>query len=168
MGEESTMPPPVSKKADMTARHSARSAGSSPTLKVIQLPIPTAETGSPVAGIRLESAFPASAPSAGAASAAPAPASTARRVARIGLPVPASRKTRAYPIRLEPPRSRRAGRHAPAGRAARMPVRGSNRTAARMPPAATAITTNSAENPQLAWIPAMTGRVEAITEKVTM
>ena len=40
------MPPPASKKAAMTARHSARSSGSSPTLKVIQLPIPTAGTGS--------------------------------------------------------------------------------------------------------------------------
>ena len=55
MGEESTMPPPASKKAAMTARHSARSSGSSPTLKVIQLPIPTAGTGSPVAGMRFES-----------------------------------------------------------------------------------------------------------------
>ena len=53
MGEESTMPPPASKKAAMTARHSVRSSGSSPTLKVIQLPMPTAGTGSPLAGMRL-------------------------------------------------------------------------------------------------------------------
>ena len=86
MGEESTMPPPSSKKAAMTARHSARSSGSSPTLKVIQLPIPTAGTGSPVAGMRLNGASSAEAPSAGAASAAPAPTSTARRVTPMRRP----------------------------------------------------------------------------------
>ena len=83
MGEESTMPPPSSKKAAMTARHSARSSGSPPTLKVIQLPSPTAGTSSPVAGIALAWAFPGPAPNAGAASAVAAPASTARRVARM-------------------------------------------------------------------------------------
>ena len=80
MGEESTMPPPASRKAAMTARHSARSSGSSPTLKVIQLPIPIAGTGSPVAGMRLAGGSAAEAPSAGAASRAPPPTSTARRV----------------------------------------------------------------------------------------
>jgi len=83
MGEESTMPPPASKKAAMTARHSARSSGSSPTLKVIQLPMPIAGTGSPLAGMRLGSTSAAEAPSVGAASAAPAPTSTARRVNRM-------------------------------------------------------------------------------------
>ena len=86
MGEESTMPPPSSKKAAMTARHSARSSGSSPTLKVIQLPIPTAGTGSPLAGMRLDSTSAAEAPSAGAASAAPAPTSTPRRVNSMRRP----------------------------------------------------------------------------------
>ena len=83
IGEESIMPPPASKKAAMTARHSARSTGSPPTLKVIQLPSPTAGTGSPVAGMGFERGFAAAFPSAGAVSAAPAPASTARRVMRM-------------------------------------------------------------------------------------
>ena len=48
-----------------------------------------------------------------------------------------------------------------------VPDRGSMRTAARMPLAATAITTNSAPKPQAPWVPAMTGRLEAITEKDT-
>ena len=54
----------------------------------------------------------------------------------------------------------RAGRgaHAGAGCPTIAPVRGSMRTAAKIPLAATAITTNSAPKPQVAWIPAMTGR----------
>ena len=82
MGEESTMPPPASKKAAMTARHSARSSGSSPTLKVIQLPIPTAGTGSPVTGMRFESVSPAESSSPGAASAAAAPSPAPPDVSR--------------------------------------------------------------------------------------
>ena len=42
---------PASKKAAMTAAHSSRSRGSSPTLKVIQLPSPTIGISSPVEGI---------------------------------------------------------------------------------------------------------------------
>ena len=64
--------------------------------------------------------------------------------------------------------AKRHGAHAVAGCPTIAPVRGSMSTAAKIPLAATAITTNSAPKPQVAWIPAMTGRVEAMTEKVTM
>src|SRR2546428_6768822 len=43
--------PPSWKKACMTAAHSSRSSGSSPTLKVIQLPRPTTGIFSPLDGI---------------------------------------------------------------------------------------------------------------------
>jgi hypothetical protein len=45
------MRPPASKKAAMTAAHSSRSSGSSPTLKVIQVPSPTIGISSRVEGI---------------------------------------------------------------------------------------------------------------------
>jgi hypothetical protein len=53
MGEESITRPPASKNAAMTSAHSSRSTGSSPTLKVIQVPSPTAGMASPVEGIGL-------------------------------------------------------------------------------------------------------------------
>ena len=119
MGEESTMPPPASKKAAMTARHSARSSGSSPTLKVIQLPMPTAGTGSPLAGMRFEIASAAGASSTGVASAAPAPTSTARRVTRMRSPSPCLPCARLSRRRVATKRlDRRGGRgagSAPAG-----------------------------------------------------
>ena len=43
--------PPALKKDSITAAHSSRSTGSSPTLKVIQVPRPTAGIISPVEGI---------------------------------------------------------------------------------------------------------------------
>ncbi|CAH2404523.1 conserved hypothetical protein [Mesorhizobium ventifaucium] len=50
MGEESIMRPPAAKKAAITSAHSSRSTGSSPTLKVIQVPSPTAGSISPEEG----------------------------------------------------------------------------------------------------------------------
>lgn len=50
MGEESIMRPPAAKKAAITSAHSSRSTGSSPTLKVIQVPRPTAGSISPEEG----------------------------------------------------------------------------------------------------------------------
>ena len=65
--------------------------------------------------------------------------------------------------------TRRRKPHAGAGaRPMKAPRRGSTRTAARMAPAATAITTKSRSKPQLPWIQAMRGRVDALTENVTM
>ena len=51
IGEESIIRPPARKNARMTAAHSSRSSGSSPTLKVIQLPSPTTGSCSPLEGI---------------------------------------------------------------------------------------------------------------------
>src|SRR2546422_11224558 len=51
IGDESMRRPPSWKKACMTAAHSSRSSGSSPTLKVIQLPRPTTGIFSPLDGI---------------------------------------------------------------------------------------------------------------------
>jgi hypothetical protein len=51
MGEESIMRPPASKKAAMTPAHSSLSAGSLPTLKVIQVPSPTIGISSRVEGM---------------------------------------------------------------------------------------------------------------------
>ena len=45
--------PPASKKARMTSAQASRATGSSPTLKVIQLPSPTTGRASPVEGIGL-------------------------------------------------------------------------------------------------------------------
>ena len=45
------MRPPASKKAAMTRAHSSLSSGSSPTLKVIQVPSPTIGISSRVEGI---------------------------------------------------------------------------------------------------------------------
>ena len=53
IGDESMRRPPSWKKACMTAAHSPRSSGSSPTLKVIQLPRPTTGIFSPLDGIGL-------------------------------------------------------------------------------------------------------------------
>ena len=47
------MRPPASKKARMTSAQASRATGSSPTLKVIQLPRPTTGSASPVEGIGL-------------------------------------------------------------------------------------------------------------------
>src|SRR5215468_1068349 len=51
MGEESIRRPPESKKAPITCAQASRATGSFPTLKVIQLPSPTAGSSSPVEGI---------------------------------------------------------------------------------------------------------------------
>src|SRR5262249_46780704 len=53
MGEESIRRPPESKKAPITCAQASRAIGSWPTLKVIQLPSPTAGSSSPVEGIGL-------------------------------------------------------------------------------------------------------------------
>jgi len=58
--------------------------------------------------------------------------------------------------------------HAAEGCPMTAPVRGSISAAARIPPAAAAMTTKRAPKPQPAWIPATTGSAEAATEKVTM
>src|SRR5215475_11932280 len=55
MGEESIRRPPESKKAPITCAQASRAIGSLPTLKVIQLPSPTAGSSSPVEGIGLPS-----------------------------------------------------------------------------------------------------------------
>src|ERR671937_296805 len=55
MGEESIRRPPESKKAPITCAQASRAIGSLPTLKVIQLPSPTAGSTSPVEGIGLTS-----------------------------------------------------------------------------------------------------------------
>ena len=92
---------------------------------------------------------------------------SARSSARAGV-----RLTRASgERRIHPFRHLASGRrpvHAGAGCPMIAPVRGSMSTAAKIPLAATAITTNSALNPQVAWTPAMRGRADAITEKVTI
>ena len=77
------------------------------------------------------------------------------------------RSWRAFP-RQRRPAPAACGAHAVAGCPMIAPVRGSRRTAANMALAATAMTTKSTLKPQVAWIPAMTGRVEAMTENVTM
>src|SRR6266480_1031066 len=53
MGEESIRRPPESKNARITCAQASRATASSPTLKVIQLPSPTAGSSSPVEGIGL-------------------------------------------------------------------------------------------------------------------
>src|SRR5215831_8414739 len=53
MGEESIRRPPESKKAPITCAQASRAIGSLPTLKVIQLPSPTAGSSSPVEAIGL-------------------------------------------------------------------------------------------------------------------
>ena len=53
------MRPPASKKAAMTRAHSSRSAGSLPTLKVIQVPSPTIGISSRVEGIGRRAGGPA-------------------------------------------------------------------------------------------------------------
>jgi hypothetical protein len=53
MGEESIRRPPESKKARITSAQASRATVSLPTLKVIQLPSPTAGSSSPVEGIGL-------------------------------------------------------------------------------------------------------------------
>src|SRR5262249_11046340 len=58
MGEESIRRPPESKKAPITCAQASRAIGSLPTLKVIQLPSPTAGSSSPVEGIGLPSTRP--------------------------------------------------------------------------------------------------------------
>src|SRR5205823_2598742 len=52
IGDESIRRPPAAKKARITSAHCARAAASRPTLKVIQLPRPTAGTRSPLEGIK--------------------------------------------------------------------------------------------------------------------
>ncbi len=49
------MPPPAAKKASRIWARTASSAGSSPTLKVIQVPMPITGSGSPLTGIGLVS-----------------------------------------------------------------------------------------------------------------
>ena len=74
MGEESIRRPPASKKARITSAQASRAAGSSPTLKVIQLPSPTMGTASPLDGIGLVRSGPCRvAPAEGRRSAARAP-----------------------------------------------------------------------------------------------
>ena len=51
IGDELIMRPPSSKKARMTSAQASRATGSSPTLKVIQLPSPTTGMASPLDGI---------------------------------------------------------------------------------------------------------------------
>src|SRR4030095_14139288 len=51
MGEKSIRRPPESKKAPITCAQASRATGSLPTLKVIQLPSPTAGSSSPGEGI---------------------------------------------------------------------------------------------------------------------
>ena len=51
IGDESIIRPPASTKLRMTSAQASRATGSSPTLKVIQLPRPTTGSASPVDGI---------------------------------------------------------------------------------------------------------------------
>src|SRR6266540_7278183 len=53
MGDESIRRPPASKNARITCAQASRATVSSPTLKVIQLPSPTAGSASSVEGIGL-------------------------------------------------------------------------------------------------------------------
>jgi hypothetical protein len=82
IGDESIMRPPAAKKALITAVHSARSSGSSPTLKVTQLPSPITGSGSPLDGIGLVSWLDWASAEKGRSRAAAAPAATARTRAR--------------------------------------------------------------------------------------
>src|SRR5215510_7487907 len=82
IGEQSIIRPPAAKNAAMTAAHSSLSLASLPTLKVIQLPSPTAGSLSPVDGIGLvmgscARAWPGSTAPAAVAT---TPCTTARRV----------------------------------------------------------------------------------------
>ncbi|MFO1067564.1 MAG: hypothetical protein U1E14_03475 [Geminicoccaceae bacterium] len=86
IGELSTIAPPPAKKARITAVHSSCSTGSSPTLKVIQLPRPTAGMGSPLDGMTRVATPLACAGRAAAAATPMAPASSPRRVVRIEAP----------------------------------------------------------------------------------
>src|SRR5687767_12149754 len=108
MGEESITPPPASKNACMTAAHSFRSSGSSPTLKVIQVPRPRTGRFSPVEGMGLARMRPGpAAPAMGARStplAAIMPARRARRLSgkelNIALSSPPSYQAFAFRQRL--------------------------------------------------------------------
>ena len=81
MGEESITVPPRSKKLRSTCARWSRSSWSSPTLKVIQEPMPITGTCSPVAGIGLVRIGLAAARASGArAEAAPSMARKARRL----------------------------------------------------------------------------------------
>ena len=84
------MRPPASKKAAITSAHSSRSTGSSPTLKVIQVPSPTAGIASPEEGmIRIAGAWIAPGAVFGRASIAAEAAAAFTNVLRvtiIGLP----------------------------------------------------------------------------------
>ena len=84
MGEESIMRPPASKKAAITSAHSSRSTGSSPTLKVIQVPRPTAGIASPEEGtVRITGACVAPGAVPGKAKAAPEAAAAFTNVLRV-------------------------------------------------------------------------------------
>lgn len=78
-------PPPMSKKVCSTSMRWRRSAGSSPTLKVIQVPIPITGTSTPVEGIARFRTRPGCAlATAGSRSRAPAVAAReARKVRRL-------------------------------------------------------------------------------------
>src|ERR671928_11693 len=85
MGEESIRRPPAPKKARITSAQASRATGSSPTLKVIQLPSPTSGKGSPLDGIGFVSgaacwAAAIAGRTSAAVPAAAAPASSARRL----------------------------------------------------------------------------------------
>jgi hypothetical protein len=74
MGEESISPPPAAKNALITSAHSSLSSGSSPTLKVIQLPRPIIGSRSPVDGIGRVNGAARERPHSGRSTAAAAPA----------------------------------------------------------------------------------------------
>ena len=91
------MRPPASKKAAMTPAHSSRSTGSSPTLKVIQVPSPTIGISSRVEGIGrraggLRWACRETGKSVAAAVAAREACTNVRRVVRIRCSIIAARK----------------------------------------------------------------------------
>jgi len=82
IGDESIRRPPPRKKARITSAHSSRSSGSSPTLKVIQVPRPTTGIRSPLDGIGLVRGSARAKAVSGRSAAAAAPAATAPRRAR--------------------------------------------------------------------------------------
>ncbi|SIT53793.1 hypothetical protein BQ8794_130277 [Mesorhizobium prunaredense] len=78
------MRPPAAKKAAITSAHSSRSTGSSPTLKVIQVPSPTAGSISPEDGTaRITGAGGAPGAAAGNTRAAPEAAAAFTNVLRV-------------------------------------------------------------------------------------
>src|SRR5688572_19917434 len=85
IGEESIIRPPASKKARMTSAHASRATGSLPTLKVIQLPSPTAGIASPDDGIARVRIAPGCAAAGGTAASAPAAARECMTVRRLSL-----------------------------------------------------------------------------------